>query len=68
MNVNDIVSIISSVGFPIVMCGVCCFFVKWYIEEVQKTTTETIDALRESINKQTEKLIEIINKLDSKGD
>ena len=29
MDTNSIVSLITSVGFPIVMCGVMCWYVKY---------------------------------------
>lgn len=51
MDVNVIAQLITSFGFPIVMCGVLC----WYVYNVQTKLTDIIskntDAIRELIIK-----------------
>lgn len=54
---NEVVKAISSVGFPIVMCGVLF----WYIYKVESQLTEAINQLTQVITR-----LEI--KLDSRGE
>jgi hypothetical protein len=53
---NDIVSIISAVGFPIVAALGCGFFVKWQYEQNMKQTEEMRKEHREEVSKMTEAL------------
>ena len=55
MNVNDIVTIISTVGFPIVCCVV---MFKIYREDLKK--------MQESINNNTMVIQKLIDKLEGK--
>lgn len=60
MKMNDLIQAVSSVGFPIVMCGVLCF----YIFKIQTKLIESID-------KNTKTISEIaiaINKIESDGE
>lgn len=71
---NDIVSIISAVGFPIVAAIGCGYFVKWQYEQNLKQTEEMRKEHREEVAKMTEAinnnntlLQRILDKFDSEG-
>ena len=49
MQANDIVQIISAVGFPIVACAAMF----WFIVKVQKENREMLNTLRETIYNNT---------------
>lgn len=53
---NDIVSIISAVGFPIVAAISCGYFVKWQYEQNQKQVDQMRQEHKEEVNKMTEAL------------
>lgn len=68
---NDIVSIISAVGFPIVAAIGCGYFVKWQyeqnmnqMEEMRKEHKEEVTKMTEALNNNTLALNTLINKLD----
>ena len=54
---NDIVQIISAVGFPIVAAVGCAYFVKWQYEQNQKQ----IDEMRKEHKEETANMTEAIN-------
>ena len=51
---NDIVSVISAVGFPIVAAVACGMFIKWQYTENQKQITEMRQEHKEEVSKMTE--------------
>ena len=53
---NEIVSIISAVGFPIVAAIGCGYFVKWQYEQNQKQVEEMRKEHKEEVSKMTEAL------------
>lgn len=53
---NEIVQVISAVGFPIVAALGCGFFVKWQYEQNMKQTEEMRKEHREETAKMTEAL------------
>lgn len=53
---NEIVSIISAVGFPIVAALGCGFFVKWQYEQNMKQMEAMRQEHKEEISKMTEAL------------
>ena len=55
MTANDIINLISTVGFPIVMCGVLLY----YIMEVNKKNDDTIKGLSDTINQNSKVLTEL---------
>lgn len=55
MTANDIVNLISTVGFPIVMCGVLLY----YIMTINKKNDETIKGLSDTINQNSKVLTEL---------
>lgn len=68
---NDIVSIVSAVGFPIVAAIGCAYFVKWQyeqnqkqIEEMRKEHKEEITNMTNALNNNTLALQKLIDKID----
>lgn len=68
---NDIVSIISAVGFPIVAAIGCGYFVKWQyeqnqkqVEEMRKEHKEEAQKMTEAINNNTLVVQKLIDKMD----
>lgn len=55
MTANDITNLISTVGFPIVMCGVLLY----YIMQVEKKNDDTIKGLSDTINQNSKVLTEL---------
>ena len=51
MTVQDIVTLISGVGFPIVMCGVLCFFINKRTERYLTSIEDITAAITELSNK-----------------
>lgn len=71
---NDIVSIISAVGFPIVAAIGCGYFVKWQYEQNLKQTEEMRKEHRDEVQKMTEAinnnntlLQRLLDRLDKEG-
>lgn len=64
MDVNSVITIISTVGFPIAVCLILFF----YIYKRQEKTDETISKLTETINNNTLVIQRLIDKLDNGGD
>lgn len=46
MNANDIITAVSTLGFPIVMCAALF----WYMVEQNRTHSEESKSMRETIN------------------
>ena len=68
---NEIVQIISAVGFPIVAAIGCGYFVKWQyeqnqkqVEEMRKEHREETAKMTEALNNNTLALQKLIDKLD----
>lgn len=59
MGVNDVVSIISTVGFPIAAC-VALF---WQSNQMQKQHKEEIDGVKEALNNNTLVVQKLVDKL-----
>lgn len=55
MNTSDIIQIVSSLGFPIVMCGALF----WYLVRQQKTHQEETEHLKDTIAENTKVLAEL---------
>lgn len=64
MDANAVVTIISTVGFPIAMCLILFF----YIYKKQEKTDDTIAKLTETINNNTLVMQRLIDKLGDGGD
>lgn len=57
MNVNDIVTIITTVGFPIVACG----GMAWYVKYITDKNREEMNAERVQHNEEMTKVTEALN-------
>ncbi len=55
MDANNIIQIISSLGFPIVMCGALF----WYMVKQRDVHKEETDHLKDTINENTRVLTEL---------
>lgn len=55
MDVNTITQFIGAVGFPIV----CCIGLFWYITKITEQHKEEMDAMRKSVDSNTNVLTEI---------
>lgn len=58
---NEVLTAISTVGFPIVICLLVCYFV-YYLTKSQK---ETYEKLSETINNNTIALAQLSQKIDN---
>lgn len=68
---NEIVSVVSAVGFPIVAAVACGMFVKWQyeqnakaMEDVRKEHKEEVSKMTEALNNNTLALQKLIDKLE----
>lgn len=59
MTVNDIITLISSVGFPIV----CCAVLFWFMYKVNNQHSEDMQRITETINENTRVLIKLAERL-----
>ena len=54
MNINDILTAVTTVGFPIVCCGAMMYYVKYttdkHREEIETLNTQHKDEMREVTN------------------
>jgi uncharacterized protein YutD len=71
---NDVVQIISAVGFPIVAAIGCAYFVKWQyeqnqkqVEEMRKEHKEETQKMTDALNNNTIVIQKLVDKFD-KGD
>lgn len=55
MNINDIITAISTVGFPIVACGALF----WLVNKLNDSHKEEVTALRDVLERNTESIIEL---------
>lgn len=74
MNVNDVITLVSSVGFPIV----ACFGLGWYVKyqtdnnnkevaEMRKEHNDEINKVTDALNNNTLALQKLCDKIDNKG-
>ena len=68
---NEVVQIISKLGFPIAMCVGACFFIKYQfdtsnkqMEDIRKDHKEEIKALKDSLDNNTIALTKLLDKLN----
>ena len=59
MDVNSIVTIITTVGFPIAAC-IALF---WQIDEMRKSHKEEMDGVKEALNNNTLVVQKLVDKL-----
>ena len=58
--INDLASLISTLGFPIGMCLIMCY----YINKINDTHKEETDRFAEALNNNTVVLQKLCDKLD----
>lgn len=71
MNVQDVVSIINSVGFPIVACGALFWLLNTTVKENTNANTKLAEGLQEvsaTLRKLDETLARVESKLDTVKD
>ena len=56
----DITQLIGTLGFPIVMCGILC----WYIYKKQSESDAKIYKMTEALNNNTAVISKLIDRLD----
>ena len=61
MDANTITTLITSVGFPIVVCLICF----WYINKVQESHKAEIDKLSTALNNNTLVMQQLVDKLEN---
>lgn len=61
MNIDDIVTLISGVGFPIV----CCLIMMWLTYKLNQSFKEEVNALTKTLNENTIALTKILDKLEA---
>lgn len=57
MTVQDVMSLIQTVGFPIVMCGLMA----WYVKYISDKNREQITAEREAHKEEMNEVVKAIN-------
>lgn len=62
MTVNEIMGAISTVGFPIVMCGVLI----WYMLRTESYHRQETEKYTEAINNNTLAITRLVDKLEGK--
>ena len=60
MGVNEVLNIISTVGFPIAVCLICF----WYINKIQEQHKEETAKLAEALNNNTVVMQQLVDKLE----
>lgn len=71
MNANDIITIINSVGFPIVACGALFWLLNTTVKENTSANTKLAEGLQEvsaTLRKLDETLARVETKLDTVKD
>ena len=71
MNANDIITVINSVGFPIVACGALFWLLNTTIKENTSANTKLAEGLQEvssTLRKLDETLARVETKLDTVKD
>ena len=61
MNIQDILSIVTTVGFPIAVCLICF----WYINKNEEAHKEEVDKLSAAINNNTLVMQQLMDKLEN---
>lgn len=67
MSYQDIMTLVGSVGFPIVACVGLGYFIVKQLSDMTKTHKEEIDQLRTCLENNTLAIQRLIDKLDKEG-
>lgn len=65
MNISDINTIISSVGFPIASFCACAWFIKYTYDKSQDMTTNVLSKLSDTVNALSVTLAELKEKIEN---
>ncbi len=60
MEITEIINMVSTVGFPIAMCIMLC----WYVKSTNDSYRQDIKSLQQSIDNNTAVMNKIIDKLE----
>ena len=63
MGVNEVMDIITTVGFPIAVCFICF----WYINKMQEQHKAETDKLAEALNNNTLVMQQLVDKLNGEN-
>lgn len=70
MDVNNIITLVSTIGFPIVMCGAMAWFVKYQmdannaeVQSMREEHKEEISKVTEALNNNTIAIQKLVDKL-----
>ena len=63
MDVNTLIQLIGSLGFPIVACGALF----WYMVKSDDQHKEEMDKMSEALNNNTSALLKLTEKIDKEG-
>lgn len=59
INMNEVLTLISTVGFPAAMCCIMC----WYIWKLQEQHTHEISDLKKAIDNNTRAISRLVERL-----
>lgn len=68
MDVKTITDIISSVGFPIVMCGMMGWFIKYQMDQNSKAMNNIIEKINDILEENKQAISEILQEIKSERD
>lgn len=63
MDVNTLIQLIGSLGFPIVACGALF----WYMVKIDEQHKEEMNKMGEALNNNTSALVKLTEKLEKEG-
>lgn len=67
MDVNTVVTLISSLGFPIVACVALGWYITSEVRNLRKEHSEEVSKMTEAINNNTLVIQRLCDKLDKEG-
>lgn len=68
MDVKTVIDMISSVGFPIVMCGMMGWFIKYQMDQNSKAMNNIIEKIEDILEENKQAISEILEEVKSERD
>lgn len=68
MDVKTLINLISSVGFPIVMCGMMGWFIKYQMDQNSKAMNNIIEKINDILEENKQAISEILQEVKSERD
>lgn len=68
MDVKTVIDMISSVGFPIVMCGMMGWFIKYQMDQNSKAMNNIIEKINDILEENKQAISEILQEVKSERD